>query len=105
MSLDLDGHVADNVFVDLRLTLQLGDDIAGGIDLEHHVMRLAVLGDLVRQATQAPALGFHDPAVIIVDDLGGVFRQCIHLRLCQILARKEHMLIQSHVLSFVLADR
>jgi hypothetical protein len=66
---------------------------AGGVDFEHHVMRLAVLGDLVRQATQTPALGLDDPAFVIVHDLGGGFRQGVHLRLCQILARKEHVLV------------
>lgn len=51
------------------------------------------------------SFGGDDLAVIVLDDLGGGFRQCIHLRLCQILARKEHVLVQSHAVSFVLADR
>ena len=74
-------------------------------DLHHHVMRLAVLGDAIRKAAQAPALGLDDLALVIRHDLGSGFRQCVHLRLCQILARKEHVLVQSHAVSFVLADR
>src|SRR2546430_663056 len=43
MLIDFDGHIADHVLVDLGLALQLGDDRTRGVDLEHHVMRLAVL--------------------------------------------------------------
>ena len=68
-------------------------------------MRLAVLGDLVRQAAQAPGLDLGHLAGIVFDDLGGGFRQCIHLRLCQILARKEDVLVQSHSFFSLLADR
>ena len=105
MAVHLDGHVADHVFVDLGLALQLGDDTGGGVDFEHDVMRLAVLGDLVRQRTQAPGLGLHDLALIVLDDLRGGFRQRVHLRLCQILARKEHVLVKGHAAYLMLADR
>src|SRR3569833_1603884 len=71
MAVDADGHVADHVFVDLRLALQLGHDVARRVDFEHHVVRLAVLGDLVRQAAQTPILGLDDRALVILDDLGG----------------------------------
>ena len=72
---------------------QLGDRRRRRVDIEHHVMRLAVLGDAVGEAAQAPGLGLDDLALVVLDDLGGGFRQRIHLRLCQILARKEHVLV------------
>src|SRR3546814_20812521 len=62
---------SDLVFVDRVLALKLGDQRAGAVDLQHHVMRLAVFRDLVREAAQAPGLGLDDLALIILDDLGG----------------------------------
>ena len=102
--IDLDGHVANHVFVDLGLALELGDHAGRRVDFEHHIMRLAVLRDAIGQRTETPGLGLDDLAAVILDDLGGGFRQCVHLRLCQILARKEHMLVQSHVVFSLLAD-
>src|SRR5690606_35799671 len=68
------------------------------VDVEHDVMRLAVLGDAVGEAAQAPGLGLDDLALIVLDNLGGVFRERIHLGLGQILTREENMLVERHVL-------
>src|SRR3546814_18457429 len=92
-AVDTNGHVADDVFVDRVLALKLGDQRAGAVDLQHHVMRLAVFRDLVREAAQAPGLGLDDLALIILDYLGGGFRQRVHLHLCTILAPTEHELV------------
>ena len=54
-------------------------------------MRLAVLGDLVGEGLEAPALGLHDLSAIVAEYLGSVFRECIHLGLGQVLTRKENM--------------
>src|SRR6202008_1493277 len=64
---------------------------------EHDVMRLAVLGDAVSEAAQAPGLGLDHLAAIVGDNLGGVFRERIDLGLSQILAREENMLVKRHV--------
>src|SRR3546814_6655090 len=74
MLIDLDGQVAEDVLVDLRLALQLGDERRGRVDLEHDVMRLAVLLDAVGEAAKTPGLGLYDLAAIVLDDLGGAFR-------------------------------
>src|SRR3546814_13869996 len=94
MRIDLDGQVADDVLVDLRLALQLGDERRGRVDLEHDVMRLAVLLDAVGEAAKTPGLGLYDLAAIVLDDLGGAFRQRVDLGLRQVLTREKHMLVQ-----------
>ena len=70
-----------------------------GVDVEHDVMRLAVLGDSVGEAAQAPILGLGDGPAIVGDDLGGVFRKGVHLGLGQVLTREENMLVERHVSS------
>ena len=73
--------------------------IAGGgrVEVEHHVMRLAVLGDAIGEAAKAPGLGLGDLPAIVFDDLGGVFRERIDLGLGEVLAREENMLVERHV--------
>src|SRR3954471_20561167 len=57
---DPDRHVADDVLVDLGLALQFGDDARGRLEVEHHVMALAVLGDPVGEAAKPPGFGLGD---------------------------------------------
>ena len=64
-------------------------------------MRLAVLGDPVGEAAQAPGLGLDDLPAIVGDDLGGVFRERIDLGLSQVLTREENMLVKRHVMSLI----
>jgi hypothetical protein len=102
-----DGEEANHVLVDVRLTLQLRDCRGRRVEIERDVMRLAVLGDAVCEAAQAPRLGLRDLPAIIFDDLGGVFRERIDLGLCKVLTREENMLVERHVscsLSWPIAD-
>ena len=69
------GEEADDVLVDVGLALQLGNRRRRGIDVEGDVMRLAVLGDAISEAAQAPGLGLRDRSAVFGDDLGGVFRE------------------------------
>ena len=79
---------------------------AGGrIEIESDVMRLAVLGDPIGEAAQAPGLGPDDLPAIVVDDFGGIFRERIDLGLSQVLAREENMLVKRHAILSFLADR
>ena len=102
MLVHLDGHVADHVLVDLRLALELRDDMGRRLEIERDVMRLAVLGDPIGDVAKTPGLGLDDLPAIVLDDLGGVFRQRVHLGLGQILTREKHMLVKSHVAHFLL---
>ena len=60
-------------------------------------MRLAVLGDAVGEGAKAPGLGLDDLPAIVVDDLGGVFRERVDLGLGEVLTREENMLVERHV--------
>jgi hypothetical protein len=86
---DLDREVADHVLVDLGLALELGDDRGRRLEIERDIMRLAVLRDPVGELAEAPGLGLDDLAAIVLDDLGGVLRQRVHLGLGQVLTRKK----------------
>src|SRR5690242_21776557 len=99
MLVDPDGEEADHVLVDVRLALELGDRGRRSIEVESDVVRLAVLGDAVGEAAQAPSLGLHDLPAIVFDNLGGVFRERIDLGLGEVLAREENMLVEWHVSS------
>ena len=105
MLVDADGEEADHVLVDVRLALELGDRGRRGVDVEHHVMRLAVLGDAIGEGAKAPGLGLDDLPAIVVEDLGGVFRERVDLGLGEVLTREENMLVERHVFVSLLADR
>ena len=97
MLVDTNREEADDVLVDVGLALELGNCRGRGIDVERDVMRLAVLGDAVGEAAQAPGFGLGDLAAIVRDNLGRVFRERIDLGLGQILTREENMLVKRQV--------
>src|SRR4051794_33672118 len=99
MLVDADGEETDDVLVDVRLTLQLGDRSRRPIDVERDVVRLAVLGDAIGQRTKTPGLGPGDLSAIVGDDLGCVFRKRVDLGLGEVLTREENMLVERHVSS------
>src|SRR5687767_8465809 len=70
MRVDADGEETDDVLVDIGLALELGDRRGRGIDVEHDVMRFAVLGDAVGEAAQAPGFGLGDLPAIVGEDFG-----------------------------------
>ncbi|KAG5729474.1 hypothetical protein E4T56_gene20938, partial [Termitomyces sp. T112] len=94
--IDANGDEADDVLVDADLTLQLGGDAGGGFNVEHHKVSLAVALDLVGEVLETPGFGLGDLAPVGFNDLGGGGGQRINLRLAQILAGQEHVLIESH---------
>jgi len=103
---DADGEEADDVFVDVRLALQLGDRRRRPVNIQRNVVRLAVLRDPIGERTQTPGLRLGDLPAIVFDDLGGVFRERIDLGLSEVLTREENMLVERHVsLVSLLADR
>src|SRR5689334_7777314 len=107
MLVDPDGEEPDHVLVDVRLALELGDRGRRSIEVESDVVRLAVLGDAVGEAAQAPGLGLYDLPAIVFDDLSGVFRERIDLGLGEVLTREENMLVERHAscsLSWPIAD-
>ena len=97
MLVDGDRHVTDHVFVDAGLALEFCNDGAGALDVEQNEVRLAIAVDLVGEVLEAPGLRLGDLAIVLLDNLGSLRCQCIDLSLAQILARKEHVLVKSHV--------
>ena len=93
MLVDADGQPADHVFVDRGLTFQLGNGAGGRFDVQQHEVRLAVALDLVGEVLEAPGFGLGDLALVGLDDLGGGGSKRIDLRLAEVLARQEHVLI------------
>src|SRR4030088_3701577 len=57
--LDANGEIADHVFADPLLALDLGDRRRGAIDVEQHEMRLAILVHPIGQGANAPAFHLH----------------------------------------------
>src|SRR4051812_26792908 len=98
MLVHANGEEADDVLVDVGLTLQLRDCGSRCVEVESDVMRLAVLGDPIGKRAQTPGLGLGDLAPIVRDDLGCVFRQRVDLCLCKVLTREENMLVERHAL-------
>lgn len=101
MLVNLDGDIADHVFVDVGLAFQFGDNIARSVNVQHHIMRLAVLGDFVSKLAKTPGFGLGDLALIVFNDFGGGFRQRIDLGLGQILTREKYMLVKRHGVYFL----
>ena len=63
-------------------------------------MGLAALLDLVGEALEAPVFGLGDLAPAFGDDVGILLRQRFDLRLGNVLARQENMLVQRHAMPF-----
>src|SRR3546814_12540100 len=57
---NLDVHVADDIFVDRGLALQLCNHARGGLAVQHHILRFAVLRYLFDQAAQDPLFRLAD---------------------------------------------
>src|SRR5262249_48634247 len=77
--LDADAEIADHVFADALLALDLGDRRGGRVDVEQHEVRLAVLVHAVGEGAHAPVLGLGDLAAGLFDNAGHLGRQFFHL--------------------------
>src|SRR6478672_5963616 len=98
---DADGEVADDVFADPLLALDLRDRSRGSIDVEQHEMRLAVLVHAVGQRAHAPVLGLGDLAAEPFDDPRHLGGQLFDLLGARILTREKNMLIKRHGCPFL----
>src|SRR5258708_34883195 len=57
MLFDADGEIADDVFADPLLALDLRDRSRGSVDVQQHEVRLAILVHAVGEGAHAPVLG------------------------------------------------
>src|SRR6185437_7999068 len=89
-----------HVLVDLKLAFQLDHRAGRGVDVQEHIMALAVFLDAIGKSAQAPIFLLLDLAAFAFDDGFEVGRQRVHLLRADVLARDQEMLVKSHVPSF-----
>ncbi len=94
--LDLDGEKAEHLGGQAHAPLHLGHGRRRRIDVEQREVRLAALLDLVGEAFDAPVLALGDLAATLLDEIGEFFGECLDLGVGDVLAREEHMLVESH---------
>ena len=100
MRLDADGEIAQHIFVEALLALDLVKCRGRRIDVEQRHMRLAVLADAVGEGLQAPILVLGDLAAQLPDDPGQLRGQFLNLLRAQVLARKVDVFVQRHEMPF-----
>src|SRR6202035_1787785 len=101
MLFDANGEIADHVFADPLLPLDLGDRGGGAIDVQQHEMRLAVLVHAIGEGAYAPVFHLDDLAAELLDDAGHLGGQFFDLLGARILAREKNMLIKRHGCPFL----
>src|SRR3954469_18506728 len=100
--LDADAEIADHVFADALLALDLGDRRGRCVDVEQHEMRLAFLVHAVGEGGHPPILGLGALAAETFDDAGHLRSQLFDLLRARVLAREKNMLIESHGSPFLM---
>src|SRR5690606_3947297 len=94
-------HDAHDVVVEPGEALHLLHRGRGRVGAEIGIVTLAVLVDLVGYGLHAPVLVVDDLAAVVREDGGEVFDEAFGLRVGQVLARDEDMLVKRHVVPFV----
>src|ERR1700752_3769846 len=94
---DTDGEIAQHIFRETLLPLDLGECGRRRIELQHGEVRLAILLDAEREALDAPVLGiaYEFPAEALDDTLVGGGHLLDLLR-AQVLARQIERFVQRH---------
>src|SRR6516164_7251851 len=94
-------QIADHVFTDALLPLDLGDRRRRRVDVEQHEVRLPILVHAVGEGAHAPVFRLGDLAAVLFDDAGHLSGQLLDLLGARVLAREKNMLVKRHgVLSF-----
>src|SRR5258707_1836457 len=101
MLFDANGEIADDVFADPFLPLDLGDRRRRAVDVQKHEMGFAVFVHPIGQRTYAPVFHLHDLAAELLDDAGHLGGQFLDLLGARILAREKNMLIKRHGCPFL----
>ncbi len=85
---DANGEIAQHVFVDALLALDLGQRRGRRIDVEQREVRLAVLADAEVQRLHAPVFVLGDLAAETFDHGGELLAQVLDLLRADVLARE-----------------
>ena len=90
---DADGEVAQHIFVQPLLALDLVERGRRRIDIEQRHVRLAVLADAVGEGLQPPIFVLGDLAAHLSDDAGQLRGQFLDLLRAQVLAREVDVFV------------
>src|SRR5450432_4411889 len=93
---DTNGEIADHVFADPLLPLDLGDRRRRAVDVDQHEIGFAILVHPVGEGTYAPVFHLHDLAAELLDNSGHLGGQFFDLLGARILTREKNMLIKRH---------
>src|SRR5258707_15436462 len=105
MLFDANGEIADDVFADPFLPLDLGDRRRRAVDVQKHEMRFSVLVHPIGEGAYAPVFHLHDFAAELLDDAGHLGGQFLDLLGARILACQKNMLIKRHGCPFLVLAR
>ena len=84
---------ANDVGGEAHAPLHLGHRRRRCVDIHERVVGLAIFLDLEGETLEAPVFDLADPAATFLDDLAVLFGQRFGLRLADVLARQEHVLV------------
>src|SRR5262249_20048239 len=100
----LDPHreVAQHIFIEPLLPLDLVDHGRRRVEVHEGVVRLAVLAQPVGERLDAPLLELGDLAAHLLDDALEMGGQLLDLLRARVLAREEDVLIEGHGMPFPL---
>src|ERR1700724_364392 len=105
MLFDANGEIADAVFADPSLPLDLRNCRRRAVDVQKHEMRFSVLVHPIGEGAYAPVFHLHDLAAELLDDAGHLGGQLLDLLGARILAREKNMLIKRHGCPFLVLAR
>ena len=93
---DADRQIAHHILIDAHRALEFGDRRRRRVDIEQHVMALAVLVHAVGEVAQAPVFALLDLAALLGDQLGKAVGERVDLGAGNVLARDEHIFVKRH---------
>src|SRR6202045_3775376 len=105
MLFDANGEIADDVFADPFLPLDLRNCRRRTVDVQKHEMRFSVLVHPIGEGAYAPVFHLDDLAAELLDDAGHLGGQFLDLLGTRILAREKYMLIKRHGCPFLVLAR
>ena len=97
---DADGEIAQNIFVEAFLALDLVERRRRRIDVKQRHVRFAVLANAIGEGLQAPIFVLGDLATHLPDHSGQLRGQFLDLLRAQVLAREVDVFIQRHEMPF-----
>ena len=96
MGVDADGEIAQDIFVEPLLALDLGEGRGRRVDVEQRHVRLAVLADAVGEGLHPPIFGLGDLPAHLLDDAFVLRGERFDLLRAGVLAREVDVFVERH---------